>query len=149
MSPRARLASAGGRDRLNFGQAPAIRPVVKTRRFMNAGGSDGLMEKIGIGHNIEGIVIEVQVRLFNSLARFAPAGARQRTLALPAGSSIGDILEVLGIPPREVHLAFRNGRDVTPRLRGGLNTEHAVEAGDVVALSGPVPYSWGYGAPVV
>jgi hypothetical protein len=107
------------------------------------------MNTIGIGHNIAGIVIEVEVRLFNSLARFAPAGARQRRLALPAGSSIGDLLRTLGIPASEVHLAFRNGRDVTPGLRGGLNTEHPVEADDVVALSGPVPYSWGYGAPVV
>jgi hypothetical protein len=66
------------------------------------------MHKPGIGHNVAGITVDV-----------------------------------------EVHLAFCNGRDVTPSLKDPINAEHAVEAGDVVALSGPVPYSWGYGAPVV
>jgi len=106
------------------------------------------MPKPGIGHNVAGITIDVEVRLFNSLARFCANGGR-RIVSLPAGSSVGDILRRLGIPAGEVHLAFRNGRDVTPSLKGPINAEHAVEAGDVVALSGPVPYSWGYGAPVV
>ena len=42
-----------------------------------------------------------------------------------------------------------NGRDVTPLLNGGIETGHLLEDGDVVALSGPVPCSWGYGSPVV
>lgn len=107
------------------------------------------MPKPGIGHNVAGITIDVEVRLFNSLARFSANGARRQIVSLPAGSAIGDILRRLGIPAGEVHLAFRNGRDVTPSLKSSVNTEHTVEAGDVVALSGPVPYSWGYGAPVV
>ena len=45
----------------------------------------------------------------------------------------------------------RNGRDVTPGIyRGGVvNTEAVLDDGDVIAVSGPVPYSWAYGAPVV
>jgi hypothetical protein len=107
------------------------------------------MPKPGIGHNVAGITVDVEVRLFNGLARFSANGERRRIVSLPAGSSIADILRRLGIPAVEVHLAFCNGRDVTPSLKDPINAEHAVEAGDVVALSGPVPYSWGYGAPVV
>jgi sulfur carrier protein ThiS len=70
-------------------------------------------------------------------------------LSLPAGSTVGDILEELGIPADKVHLALRNGRDVTPSLHTRINTETALDEGDVIALSGPVPYSWGYGSPVV
>jgi hypothetical protein len=107
------------------------------------------MHKPGIGHNIDGLTVDVEVRLFNSLVRFTANGDRRRIVSLPAGSSIGDILRRLGIPAREVHLVFRNGRDVTPSLKSSVNTAPTVEAGDVIALSGPVPYSWGYGAPVV
>jgi len=53
------------------------------------------------------------------------------------------------IPSGEVFLALQNGRDVTASLYADLNTERTVDDGDVVALSGPVPYSWGYGSPVV
>ncbi len=98
-----------------------------------------------IGHNVDGVTIETEVRLFNTLFRF---GGTMR-LRLPAGSTIADLLARLGIPPREVYLAMVNGRDVSPRLRGGIETGHPIQEGDVVALSGPVPYSWGYGAPVV
>ena len=41
-------------------------------------------------------------------------------------------------------------RDVTPgRVGAPVNRGHEIVEGDVVALSGPVPYSDGYGAPVV
>ena len=44
-----------------------------------------------------------------------------------------------------------NGRDVTPGVyRGGaINREAALKDGDRLAFSGPVPYSFGYGAPAV
>lgn len=103
-----------------------------------------------IGHNIRDITIETEVRLFNSLFRYGVGEDKgPRRLRLPAGASIGDLLRQLGIPPGEVFLSLVNGRDVTPRLEGGIETEHPLQDGDVVALSGPVPYSWGYGAPVV
>jgi hypothetical protein len=33
-------------------------------------------------------------------------------------------------------------------LRGGIETGHPIQEGEVMALVGPAPYSWGYGAPV-
>lgn len=102
-----------------------------------------------IGHNTAGLVIEVEVRLFNSLTRFGGAEGFRCMLSLPAGSTVGDILREMGVPAPEVFLALRNGRDITPSLYSALNTEKAVDDGDVIALSGPVPYSWAYGSPVV
>lgn len=102
-----------------------------------------------IGHNLGDLTIEVEVRLFNSLSRFGGPDGHRRILSLPAGSTIGDVLGQLRIPAREVFLALRNGRDVTASLYADLNTERTIDEGDVVALSGPVPYSWGYGSPVV
>ena len=107
------------------------------------------MESISIGHNSANADIKVEVRLFNSLSRFGGSDGVRRHLILPAGSSIGDILGRLRIPHCEVFLALRNGRDVTPSLYSGLNTERIVDQGDIIAFSGPVPYSWGYGSPVV
>jgi hypothetical protein len=102
-----------------------------------------------IGHNLGDLTIEVEVRLFNSLTRFGGPEGHRRILSLPAGSTIGDVLGRLRIPPGEVFLALQNGRDITASLYADLNTERTIEEGDVVALSGPVPYSWGYGSPVV
>jgi hypothetical protein len=107
------------------------------------------MDQSLIGHNTAGVTIEIEVRLFNSLSRFGGSGGVRRLLSLPAGSSIGDILYSLRIPSAEVFLALRNGRDITPSLYSDLNTEKVVDDGDVIAFSGPVPYSWGYGSPVV
>ncbi len=106
------------------------------------------MGSVLIGHNSADVVVEVEVRLFNSLSRFA-GGSRRRRLPLLAGSTIGDVIRNLDIPAGEVFLAFCNGRDMTPSLYAEIRTEYVLEDGDVIALSGPVPYSWGYGAPVV
>ncbi len=102
-----------------------------------------------IGHNSADITLTVEVRLFNSLARFLPKQQRNPILAFQPGSTIADILERMNIPESEVFLALCNGRDVTPGLDSGICTEYQFDEGDVIALSGPVPYSWGYGAPVV
>jgi len=102
-----------------------------------------------IGHNTAGLVIEVEVRLFNSLTRFGGREGFRRMLSLPAGSTVGDILREMSVPASEVFLALQNGRDITPSLYSALNTEKALDNGDVIALSGPVPYSWAYGSPVV
>lgn len=103
----------------------------------------------GTGHNIDGASVTVEVRMFNSLTRFAPDRSRRRVLTLPAGSSVADILGRMGIPRAHVFMVWINGRDVTAGLYDGVNLERVVEDGDVVALSGPVPYSWGYGSPVL
>lgn len=102
-----------------------------------------------IGHNSAACLLKVEVRLFNSLTRYDGSGGHGRAMELEAGSTVGDILRRFGVPPGEVFLVLVNGRDITPQLDGGPRLGFAVEEGDVVALSGPVPYSWGYGAPVV
>jgi hypothetical protein len=107
------------------------------------------MDASMIGHNLGDLTIEVEVRMFNSLSRFGGRDGHRRILSLSADSTIGDILDRLQTPPGEVFLALQNGRDVTPSPYADLNTERTIDEGDVVALSGPVPYSWGYGSPVV
>lgn len=102
-----------------------------------------------LGHNVRGVTVTVEVRLFNSLHRDAGDAGAVRTISLPAGSTVGDILERISIPANKVHLALRNGRDITPSLHTAVNTQAVLDEGDVIALSGPVPYSWGYGAPIV
>lgn len=102
-----------------------------------------------IGHNAEGATIAVRVRLFNSLSRYADTG--ETRLHLPAGATIGDVIDGMRLPQAAIFLALRNGRDVTPGLyQGGVvNRDAVLDDGDVVAFSGPVPYSWAYGAPIV
>ncbi|HRX37629.1 MAG TPA: MoaD/ThiS family protein [Aestuariivirga sp.] len=105
----------------------------------------------GIGHNKAPTAIRVEVRLFNSLTKFAGQEGACRMLELMAGATVGDLVDELKLPAPEVFLVLRNGRDVSPGLYGGgrFNREAPLDDGDVVALSGPVPYSYGYGAPVV
>jgi hypothetical protein len=103
-----------------------------------------------LGHNIRDLVITVEVRLFNSITRFAGAGGSRRRMTLAAGTTLGELADHLSIPRGEVFLVLVNGRDVTPgRVGEGFNEGHQIEEGDVVAYSGAVPYSYGYGAPVV
>jgi len=101
------------------------------------------------GHNAAGISITVEIRLFNSIARFARGGDNVVKVSLPAGSDIRDALAPFSIPLDEIFLIFVNGRDITPSLYDPPRTTRVLEDGDVVALSGPVPYSWGYGAPML
>ena len=92
---------------------------------------------------------KIQTKLFNSLTKFANGGDVFRTLTMPAGSTVGDLIDELSVPESAIFLVLRNGRDVTPSLYGGINTDEVLSQDDVVALSGPVPYGWGYGSPVV
>jgi len=100
------------------------------------------------GHNMPEGMLKVQVRLFNAVAG-AVHGPAVREVELPHGSTVRDVVESLAIPLEKVFLILRNGRDITPTLQGALNVEEFLEDGDVIAFSGPVPYSAGYGAPVV
>lgn len=107
--------------------------------------------RMGLGHNTDGIVLEVEARFFNSLAKYSGHAGLTRQLALPAGATVGDIIAMFRLPLDEIFLVLKNGRDITPGIyQGGVvNQEAALEDGDVIAFSGPVPYSYGYGAPVV
>jgi hypothetical protein len=103
-----------------------------------------------IGHNIADLYVSVEVRFFNSIARYAgPHGLRQR-MTMPAGTSVGELADRLGVPRKELFLVLVNGRDITPGLVGdAIKDRHVLDDGDVVALSGAVPYSYGYGSPIV
>ena len=103
-----------------------------------------------LGHNARRATVTIESRLFNSLTKYSGTRSWRETFTLPAGSTIRDVLELWGLPRHEVFLVMRNGRDVTPGLVGAeVNVETALADGDVIAFSGPVPYSYGYGAPVV
>ncbi len=103
-----------------------------------------------IGHNIADIDVSLEVRFFNAIARYAgPRGLRQQ-VSVPAGTSVGELADRLGVPRKEIFLVLVNGRDITPGLVGeAVKDHHVLDDGDVVALSGAVPYSYGYGSPVV
>ena len=104
----------------------------------------------GIGDNSQDLTLSVEVRLFNAVARQVGGGGSRRHLTLPVGTTVGELADRIGIPRRAVHLVLVNGRDVTPGLVGAAFKDyHQIQDGDVVAFSGPVPYSYGYGAPVV
>ncbi|MCE1237340.1 MAG: hypothetical protein LWW93_13400 [Hyphomicrobiales bacterium] len=104
-----------------------------------------------IGHNAGVVSITVEIRLFNSLTRHAGPDGPVRRLELSAGATVGDVVDRLRLPVADVFLVLLNGRDVTPGLyRGGsINRDAVLDHGDVLAFSGPVPYSFGFGAPVV
>lgn len=105
-----------------------------------------------IGHNAAGATIRIEVRFFNSLVRYnAGAEGLTRQLDIPADLTIGDLIAQFKMPLNEIFLVLRNGRDVSPGLYqgGNVNTEAGMADGDIIAFSGPVPYSYGYGAPVV
>lgn len=104
-----------------------------------------------IGHNATETPITVEVRLFNSLSRHGGGLGPVQRMELTAGATVGDVVDRLRLPVGDIFLVLRNGRDVSPGLYGGgmVNREAVLDDGDVVAFSGPVPYSFGMGAPVV
>ena len=104
-----------------------------------------------IGHNSQDASIEVEVRLFNSVAtKYANGVGAAVRLTLPAGTTVGELAARLGIPCQDLFLVLVNGRDITPGIFGdAIKGYHVIEDGDVVAFSGAVPYSYGYGSPVV
>jgi hypothetical protein len=103
-----------------------------------------------LGHNSQDVDIEVEVRLFNSMTKRADGGPPRRKLSVPAGTTVGHVARELGITIDEIYLVLVNGKDITPGLIGEkIKDYHMLDDGDVVAFSGAVPYSFGYGAPVV
>jgi sulfur carrier protein ThiS len=103
-----------------------------------------------LGHNIADMDVNVEVRFFNAIARYAgPQGLRQQ-MTVPAGTTVGELADRLGVPRKELFLVLVNGRDITPGLVGDdIKDYHVLDDGDVIAFSGAVPYSYGYGSPVV
>ena len=104
----------------------------------------------GIGDNSADATVCVEARLFNSLTKFAARNSWRQTFILPAGSTTGDLARQLKLPRSEIFLILHNGKDVSKGLVGApVNLDTVLADGDVIAFSGPVPYSYGYGAPVV
>ena len=103
-----------------------------------------------IGHNSRDVTLRVDVRFFNSLSRYVEGQGLVLELELPAGSTVADLVGRFRIPPKDLFLVLVNGRDISPGVVGApVKDYHVLENGDRVALSGAVPYSFGYGAPVV
>jgi hypothetical protein len=103
------------------------------------------------GHNSQEVMLRIEVRLFNTLVRYAKAGHLHQQIEVAAGTTVGDLIRLFKLPVTDIFLVLRNGRDITPGLYGGgvVNENVVVDNADVIAFSGPVPYSYGYGAPVV
>lgn len=101
-------------------------------------------------HNAEAVRLKISVKLFNSLGRFAGGQTPGTPIALevPAGTTVADLLTHFHLPREDVFLVLVNGRDITPRM-GAIRTEYALEDGDQIAFTGPIPYSPAYGAPIV
>ena len=101
-----------------------------------------------IGHNSGDVAIRIRAKLFNSVVS-PGSGPRLHDLTFSVGATLADIVQELGIKKSAIFIAWANGRDVTKRLGDNINLDYVLEDGDEIALSGPIPYSWGYGSPVV
>lgn len=105
----------------------------------------------GLGHNARRAALSIELRFFNSLTRYGGQKGPLHRLEVAAGTTVGDLMARFRVPAHEIFLVLRNGRDISPGLYegGNVNAEAVVDDGDVIAFSGPVPYSYGYGAPIV
>lgn len=92
-------------------------------------------------------MIEVEIHLFNSLRRYAPAGGVLR-LTVPVDTPAAKVAEGLGLPRQDIYVALRNGHNIMTGFGGQIEDHVLLQAGDRLAFSGPVPFSRGYGAPV-
>jgi len=102
----------------------------------------------GIGHNSGDVVVTIRAKLFNSVIP-PGSGPHLHDLTFAVGATLADLVQELNIDPAAIFIAWANGRDVTKRLGDNINLEYVLTDGDEIALSGPIPYSWGYGSPVV
>lgn len=74
--------------------------------------------------------MRVQVRLFATLARHVADRGGILELELPEGSTIGDLVSTLKLPPGELKVTFVNGR------RRPL--DYPLRAGDRVGMFPPI-----------
>ena len=116
-------------------------------------GNDVFDAAASIGHNSQQAEVQFVVKGFNSISQYVAKHGAPREMSLPVGATLRDVKEVLGIPDFKIFLAMKNGRDVTAGLYPSrdpvVNLDVQIEEGDHISFSGPVPYSYGYGSPVV
>ena len=106
-----------------------------------------------VGHNSAEAMVCFFVKGFNSIAPYVVKNGAPQEMSLPVGATLRDVVSLLGIPKGRVFLVMKNGRDVTKGLYPSkdpvVNLDVEIEEGDHISFSGPVPYSFGYGSPVV
>ena len=81
--------------------------------------------------------MQITFKLFATLTDYLPPEARrsnQLTLEVSPESTISQIIEPFGLPPKMVHLVLVNGRYIDPEKR--LTTSLA--DGDVLAIWPPI-----------
>ncbi len=107
------------------------------------------MTNHSIDHNSHDATVTIEVRFFNKL--YDPKTKRMKEqVELPAGSRIRDLVELLKLTREDIYLIMINGKDISPgRVGDPVNLVSELEDGDVVALSGPVPMSGGYGSAII
>jgi len=87
----------------------------------------------------------IEVRLYNSLRK--PGDNTSRMLELDREITVGELVGRMGINGHDIYVAFKNGTPLGRGLEAAADTW--LGDGDVIALSGPIPFSWAYGAPIV
>lgn len=80
--------------------------------------------------------MKITVKLFASLSRYLPPGAKENAaeLVVPEGATPATVLAELRVPPGEAHLLLVNGVYVAPAHRDAT----ALQDGDAVAMWPPV-----------
>lgn len=86
----------------------------------------------------------IEVRIYNSLQRFVEVPRLMLEAKDPI--TVANIVRTLRIDGDEIYVAFKNGKPLGRGLAAAAET--VITDGDILALSGPIPFSWGYGAPV-
>jgi sulfur carrier protein ThiS len=81
--------------------------------------------------------MKVVFKLYASLTQYLPPESRydnRLALELPEGSSVEQVIEPFGLPPKLVHLVLVNGVYVPPAQR----LSHVLKDGDVLAIWPPI-----------
>jgi sulfur carrier protein ThiS len=84
-----------------------------------------------------GTPVQVTLKLYASLADHLPSDARRThrlPLALPAGTTISDVIERQHLPPKLCHLVLVNGLYVPPDERA----TRALQEDDELAIWPPI-----------
>ncbi|MEJ5376349.1 MAG: MoaD/ThiS family protein [bacterium] len=74
--------------------------------------------------------VRVQVRLYSTLSRYAPAEAGPFLLVLPWGATVASAIEALGIPEDTAKVVLVNGRHAS--------LSYSLCEGDILVLFPPV-----------